>query len=224
MSHSGLLTFVSATAALFAPLPVHAVGRLPPAIKKEDRWNEGYVSHHGLKLISDLGPQQLIQRYLIDSQGKPRGKIAEFLRIVHVEVPQPAEKKQIIAKAAAFPKRPGNSFIRGHKVEVPNGVQQFIDRQIRCFKTKNLEGLKDNYSELYLQDGYGKNGHISFVRGLFQSADLENYDIVLTRFEQDGDRAMIDGYVDRKFYRVPLIVQQIAREADGQWRWTGNQR
>ena len=59
---------------------------------------ESFVNQRGLKLISDLGPQQLSQRYLIDSQGQPRGKIAEFLRIVHIEVPHPAEREQLVVQ------------------------------------------------------------------------------------------------------------------------------
>ncbi len=184
---------------------------------------EGYVNHHGLKLLSDLGPQQLTRRYLLDSQGKPRGKIAEFLRIVHAEVPQPDEKNQLITKAAASVDQLGITSPPLQKVKIPEEVQQLLDQQIHCFKTKNLEALKDNYSESYLQDGYGKNDLIAFVRGLFQSAEFENYDIMLTRFEQDGERAMIDGYVDRKMFRIPLMVQHIIREADGRWRWIGNQ-
>jgi hypothetical protein len=38
-------------------------------------------------VVSDLGPTELTARYLIGSDGKPDGRIAEFLRIIHVRVP-----------------------------------------------------------------------------------------------------------------------------------------
>lgn len=49
---------------------------------------EAFVNLRGLALLSDLGPDELTQRYLIHSNGTISGKIAGFLRIVHVEVPR----------------------------------------------------------------------------------------------------------------------------------------
>jgi len=184
---------------------------------------ESYLKHYGLKLLSDLGPQQLSRRYLIDSQGRPRGKIAEFLRIAHVEVPQPGEREKLVGQTSPSPARTENSFVQVQEVEVPDGVRKLIDQQVRCFKTKDLEALKDNYSESYFHNGHGKSDLIFFVNRIFRSANFEHYNIVLTRFDREGDRAIIDGFVDRKDYRTPFVVQQIAKEADGRWRWIGNQ-
>lgn len=185
---------------------------------------KSYVNHRGLKLKSDLGPKQLSDLYLIDSKGQPRGKIAEFLRIVHVEVVKTTEKKHLIAKSAVSPKTFKKSSVHGQKVKVPDGVQQLINNQIHCFKTKNLEALKDNYSESYSHNGRGKIDLISFVREVFKAANFDYYNIVLTQFDQNGDQAILDGYVDRKYFRTPLVIQHIAKEVDGQWRWIGNQQ
>jgi methyltransferase (TIGR00027 family) len=185
---------------------------------------ESFVNHRGLALLSDLGPQQLSRRYLVDSQGQPRGKIAEFLRIVHVEVPESAERERLIAQTIVPPKKLRNSHEQAKRVEVPAGVQQLLESQVRCFKTKDLEALKKNYSESYSHNGRSKSDLISFVSQAFGSADFEHFNIVLTSFERDGDRAIIDGYVDRKDYRTPLVIQHIAKESDGKWRWIGNQR
>jgi hypothetical protein len=38
-------------------------------------------------VVSDLGPTELTERYLIRSDGRPDGRIAEFARILHVRVP-----------------------------------------------------------------------------------------------------------------------------------------
>lgn len=183
-----------------------------------------FINRNGLELLSDLGPNQLTKRYLIDSQGNPRGKIAGFLRIVHVEIPPLSERQQLIAQSALFHKKVVNSSQHAPKLEIPPEVQQLIDNQVHCFKTKDLEALKDNYSDSYVHNGHGKSDLISFVHNIFLSANFEHYNIVLTRFERDGDHAFLDGFVDRKDYRTPLIIQQIAKEADGRWRWIGNQR
>lgn len=185
---------------------------------------ESFVSQRGMRLISDLGPDQLSQRYLIDSQGQPRGKIAEFLRIVHAEVPQPAERERLISLQEPSPEMLGNYFKQVPAVELPKGVQLLINNQIQCFKTKNVEALKENYSESYVHNGHGKSELISFVQRIFKSANFEHYNIVITRFDQNGDQAVIDGFVDRKDYRTPFIIQNIAKESDGRWRWVGNQR
>ncbi len=185
---------------------------------------EIFVNHRGLKLLSDLGPQQLSERYLINSQGRASGKIAGFLRIVHVEVPLPAEREQLIVQSTLSPQKMRRPLEQTRKVEVPEGVQLLMNNQARCFKMKDLEALKDNYSESYVQNGRGKTDLISFVQRIFQANNFENFNIVLTRFEQDGNKAIIDGFVDRKDYRTPLVIQHIAKEADGQWRWIGNQR
>jgi len=185
---------------------------------------KGYVNQHGLKLLTDLGPQQLSRRYLIGSQGLPIGRIAGFLRIAQVKVVQPAERKQLIAQAEASAKRSKNVLAKAQKVAIPEEVQQLLESQVHCFKTKNLQALQDNYADSYFQDGHGKADLITFVERIFRSNNFAHYDIVLTRFDRKGDRAKIDGFVDRQDYRMPLIVQHIVREVDGKWRWIGNQR
>ena len=46
-----------------------------------------FAAAEGLALVSDLGPIELTARYLMGSDGKPDGRIAEFARIIHVRVP-----------------------------------------------------------------------------------------------------------------------------------------
>jgi methyltransferase (TIGR00027 family) len=46
-----------------------------------------FLTAQGLELVSDLGPDELTARYLIGSDGRPDGRIAEFLRIIHARVP-----------------------------------------------------------------------------------------------------------------------------------------
>lgn len=46
-----------------------------------------YAAAHGLTVESDLGPAELTARYLIRSDGRPDGRMAEFLRIIHARIP-----------------------------------------------------------------------------------------------------------------------------------------
>lgn len=185
---------------------------------------ENIVNRPGLKLLSDLGPGELSRRYLTGSRGKPLGRIAEFLRIVHAQVPAPAEKKQLAAAAAGSANQAGPAVTLKKKLSIPAGVLQLMDQQAHSFRTKDLDAFKNNYSDAYVHDGRNRTDITDFVRHTFRKADFEHFKIVLTRFDRDGDRALIDGYVDRRDYRTPLMIRHIAKEADGQWRWIGNQR
>ena len=82
----------------------------------------------------------------------------------------------------------------------------------------------ENYSDRYLRNGYSKPAVTNFIRNVFRRANLEQYKIVLTRFEQNGDLAFVDGFVSRKGFRAPVVIQYIIKESDGKWRWYGNQR
>jgi methyltransferase (TIGR00027 family) len=46
-----------------------------------------FATREGLVVVSDLGPVELTQRYLIDSDGVPDGMIGEYQRIIHLRVP-----------------------------------------------------------------------------------------------------------------------------------------
>ena len=101
---------------------------------------ENFINRRGLALLSDLGPADLTQRYLIDSNGAPRGKIAEFLRIVAAEVPQSAQRQRLRRAAGKVVlSKPAADDDLSHRVPVPPDVQQFLDRQARYFLTKDLD-------------------------------------------------------------------------------------
>ena len=44
------------------------------------------VARHGLTVVSDLGPRELTERYLIGSDGRPDGRMADFARVMHARV------------------------------------------------------------------------------------------------------------------------------------------
>lgn len=189
----------------------------------QPRYFETFVQQRGLKALSDLGPAQLSDRYLIDSQGKPRGKIAEFLRIAEVEVPPPVERQALINRATGKPVSAINTSLQ-HRVPIPDDVQALLDRHTQFFKAKDLDAVMTNYSDRYSNNGRRKDMVESFIANAFRRADFDHFQVVVTRFKQEGDRARIDGFVDRKAFRSPLVITHIRKEADGKWRWYGNQR
>jgi O-methyltransferase involved in polyketide biosynthesis len=60
---------------------------------------EIFINLRGLTLLSDLGPDDLTQHYLVSSDANVSGKIAEFVRIVHAEVPEIGERQRLIEQA-----------------------------------------------------------------------------------------------------------------------------
>ena len=45
-----------------------------------------FVTRHGLKVISDLGPKELAKRYLVRSDGSIDGAPTAFVRVMHARV------------------------------------------------------------------------------------------------------------------------------------------
>lgn len=46
----------------------------------------GFIALHALRLIDDLDDRELTRRYLIGSNGKPDGKLPDWMRIIDAEV------------------------------------------------------------------------------------------------------------------------------------------
>jgi methyltransferase (TIGR00027 family) len=186
---------------------------------------KNFVNRRGLALVSDLGPAELTRRYLIDSDGAPRGKISGFLRIALAQVPAPNKRLRLRETAEKTPPKqsPGLEAL-AHRVSVPADVQRLLDSQAACYLSKDFDGLMRNFSEHYQNGGYTKADAAGYLRQLFQQRNFRRYQIVLTHFKQNGDRALIDGFIQREGFRIPLLVQDIIRESDGRWRWYGNQR
>ncbi len=48
---------------------------------------EAYMNDRGLEVLSNIGHEELTQRYLIGSDGKPDGRPSQYFRIAHARVP-----------------------------------------------------------------------------------------------------------------------------------------
>jgi methyltransferase (TIGR00027 family) len=51
------------------------------------RTASAFVKRHRLELVEDVGAKELMQRHLLGSDGRPDGKLIDFLRIVEARVP-----------------------------------------------------------------------------------------------------------------------------------------
>gem|GEM_PF-61519 len=184
---------------------------------------ETFVNLRGLDVHSDLGPGQLTQHYLIRSDGTVSGKICGFLRIVHAVVP-PKSKRQHLIQAANQRKiqldggRAGD--LETHRVAIPDDVQAFLMAYSRALKNKDFESLEDFFSPDFLSGGtFNRQQVMGFIWRVYQHRSIHHHAVILTRFDRVGGRARVDGYVQRKGYRTPLMISHLAKEADGRWRW-----
>ncbi len=188
---------------------------------------ETFINRRGLALVSDLGPAELSRRYLTRSDGTSSGRISEFLRIVVAQVPKRAERRKIQDKAEAAMK--GVAVLSAadsaaHTVNVPDDVQHFLDGHSRCIADKDFTTLMDYFSVNYRFNGYSRENATAYIGRLYRPRPVHRHQIILTRFDRTGDTAKIDGFVQREGFRIPLLGNDIIKEADGRWRWYGNQR
>ena len=74
-------------AARFAQVRCEAAGE-PWIFGFPDGAADRYVQARGLTVVEDIGAEELKQRFLIRSNGKPDGNPANYYRIMHVAVPE----------------------------------------------------------------------------------------------------------------------------------------
>ena len=188
---------------------------------------ETFINLRGLTLLSNLGPDDLTQRYLIHSDNTVSGKIAGFVRIVYAEVPETVDQQRLIGQAEIKMKRftsneaPVSIDLR---VAIPEDVRSFLSAYSDTIARKEFDRLLEFFSENYLSNGFTREQVVGWIQGTRGKKAIHQFEIILTRFNQKGNTANIDGYIQRKGYRTPLMVNDIVKETDGRWRWYGNQR
>jgi len=185
-----------------------------------------FINLCGLAFLSDLGPADLTKRYLICSDGKALGKIAEFLRIVLAEVPDSAEGLLLTQAAKTQMKRIASDNVftaKISRVPVPDEVQAFLNDYSSCIERKDFNSLISFYSEDFRDQGLLRDQVVKQIRNVYFDPHIDQVKIVLTKFKQKKNRASIDGYIQRNGFRTPLMVLEIIKEADGRWRWYGDQ-
>lgn len=188
---------------------------------------ETFINLRGLALLSDLGPADLSKRYLVRSDGTTSGKISEFLHIVHAQVLGQTERRQLVRRTKSAMQSIESAEANheaAHTVDVPDDVQVLLDGISRCIVEKDYDALLEHYSPDYRYRGFTREQAVAYIQRLHRDRPLKQHKIFLTRFDQKKDKAKIDGFVQRKGYRIPLLGSDIIKEADGHWRMYGNQQ
>jgi methyltransferase (TIGR00027 family) len=187
---------------------------------------KAFMNLRGLELLSDLGPQELTRHYLIRSNDTVSGKIAGFLRIVHAQVPELDRRNQLRHDAQASGASVPGALPEGmaHRVTVPDDVQTFLKAYSDSCRAGDLPGMLTHFSDQYRLDGLTKQAVAVYLQRACVDRPVLEHRIVLTQYHQNGNSAKIDGYIQHSGYRTPLMTTDIAKEADGRWRWYGNHK
>jgi methyltransferase (TIGR00027 family) len=189
----------------------------------DPRQLETFVNLRGLDVASDLGPHELTERYLIRSDGTVSGKVSGFLRIVHASVPEKSRQRQLMQSAESRKKHltvTQAGDLETHRVPVPQDVQAFLTAYSDAIVRREFEAVRDFFSPDYLSGGiYNREQVLGIIRRVYQHRPVHHHEVILTRFDLAGDRARVDGYVQRRGYRTPLMVTHMIKAADGRWRW-----
>ena len=189
---------------------------------------ETFVNLRGLALLSDLGPYDLTQRYLIHSNGNVSGKISEFVRIVHAEVPRIDERQRLIQQAEIQTKSYTSERLSdsaAHTVEIPGDVQKVLNEYSDAIVRRDYDAILEFFSENFRSRGFTREEAVAFIWSTYHDRPIHQYQIILTRFDRKGNTARVDGYIQRKGFRTPLSstdITYVVKEADGRWRLYGD--
>jgi hypothetical protein len=151
------------------------------------------------------------------------------VRIVHAEVPETSERQRLIGRTEIqmkqFPsdKAPDPA---AHLVDIPEDVQAILSDYSDTVARKDFDALLEFFSKNFRSNGYTREQGVASIRWTYLDRPIHQYKIILTRFDRQGNKARVDGFVQRKGFRTPFKptgIAHIAKEADGRWRLYGNQ-
>jgi len=188
----------------------------------EPKAAENFINQRGLKMLSDIGPKELTRRYLIRSNGSIDGRIAEFVRIVHARVPQPQEMERLIKtalKEAPQYAREGDPDKLGHKIKLPHEVKDFLTTYEQDLVSKDISKIMDHFSDNFQSEGKAKQDVQMFFNYYLKKKTFKTIKIFLTKFNRQGSKASVDGYIRADGITIPMTVSGIIKEKDGKWRW-----
>jgi hypothetical protein len=106
-------------------------------------------------------------------------------------------------------------------VRVPLGVREFLDEHCRASVAHDITPIMAGYSDKYLNSGMRKGEIERFLRPFV--GRLTSFEMVITDFVLDGDRAYIAGFVQNNLGTATLAETSLIKE-NGKWKWYGNQR
>ncbi len=107
-------------------------------------------------------------------------------------------------------------------VQLPEDVEAFLESDREAVLSGDLDAVMEHYHPDYLDQGRDRSAQ---RRMLSQAVPvLSRYEVQLTGFERDGDKAVIEGAVRTNFGTQRLPEGAMIIYEDGEWLWYGNQR
>jgi len=106
-------------------------------------------------------------------------------------------------------------------VDVPADLKAFINEYNQARFNKNLAIMADLISDRFLHDGVAKPMALRFLAGSLSY--LSEAELIITRFEREGDAVKIDVLFKDKYFEAPFMTDSKLIKENGQWKWYGNQ-
>lgn len=106
-------------------------------------------------------------------------------------------------------------------VELPDDIQELFDQLSRDIVSHNLEKVMLHYSDQFLHNGICKADVEAFYKRVILG--ITSFQVNVTRFESQKNRAYMAGYTDVNQRKVPLPGMSLIKE-NGQWKFYGNQK
>ena len=125
-----------------------------------------------------------------------------------------------LVAAAVIRERPAEEPLK--PVELSGDAKAFADGFNQALKDSDMEKIAEYTSDRFLVSGATKQ---MFVKVLSQSPSyMKTFKIVFTRFDVDGDIAVVDFVIKDKFFEMPLVPGLMLIREDGHWKWYGDQK
>jgi CubicO group peptidase (beta-lactamase class C family) len=124
-----------------------------------------------------------------------------------------------LVAAAVQRKRPPKKPLKA--VELPTDVKAFITDYNRARCNKDVVTMAGLISDRFLHDGVTKQMALKFLLGTLSYTSEAN--IIVTKFELEGDETKIDVFFKDKYFEAPFMAGSKLIKENGHWKWYGNQ-
>jgi hypothetical protein len=106
-------------------------------------------------------------------------------------------------------------------LKVPADIQEFLNKFSSDVIDHDIEKVMHHYSDQFLNYGRNKQAVEDYLGNAILG--ITSYEVNITGFESQGDKAYLTGFASGNFGKVPLPNSFIIKE-NGQWKWYGNQK
>ena len=161
--------------------------------------------------LSERGPQPVVKFY------------DEAAHFIHVDMPEAFNGdviRFVYGDRIGGTEDPAN--YGESAVHLPDEVEAFLASDREAVLSGDMDAIMAHYHPGYRDQGRDRSAQrraLSLV-----APSLSRYEVHLTGFERDGDKAVIRGVVRTNVGSQPLPDGAMMIREDGEWLWYGNQR